>query len=131
MNKLIYIVFGIGILIFSVGCVFISDDCYYPDSPNSLAPAWVCSGHEKGLKISATGYAEKSSLGRNFMQQMALTNARATLVRLLAGKNTTVIRRASATITITARDLEQTKIVKSIRSPKGGLYVLVKFGPSH
>lgn len=128
MNKLIYIVFGIGVLIFSVGCVFNSDNCYYPDSSNSLAPTWVCSGHEKGLKISATGYAEKSSLGRNFMQQMALTNARATLVRLLAGKNTTVIRRASATITITARDLEQTKIVKSIRSPKGGLYVLVRFG---
>ena len=120
--------FGIGVLIFSVGCVFNSDDCYYPDSPNSLAPTWVCSGHEKGLKISATGHAEKSSLGRSFMQQMAIADARSTLVNLLAGNNKTVIRRASATITITTRDLEQTKIVKSIRSPKGGLYVLVRFG---
>ena len=128
MNKLIYIVFGTGLLMFTVACVFDSTDCYYPDYSSTIAPAWVCSGYEKELNISATGYAEKSSLGRNFMQQMAVADARTKLVHLLDGKNSKVIRRASGIITITERDLENTHIVKSIISPTGGVYVLVKFG---
>lgn len=127
MKKLIYILFAVAVLISTAGCVFDTTDCVYPDSPGTIAPAWVCSGHDKGLNISATGYAEKSSLGRAFMQQMAVADARTTLVRLLSGNSSKVIQHASGTITITARDLENTKIVKSILSPTGGIYVLVKF----
>lgn len=129
MNKLIYITFAIAVLIFTVSCALFSSDCRYPDSPGTIAPAWVCSGSAEGLNVSATGYAQKSSLGRAFMQQMAAADARTSLARLLAGKDSTVINHASGTTTITVKDLEQTSIVKSIHSPTGGLYVLVKFEP--
>lgn len=129
INKLIYITFGIGVLIFTVSCALFSSNCRYPDSPGTIAPAWVCSGSVKASNITVTGYAEKSSLGRAFMQQMAVADARTTLARLLAGKNSKVIRHASGTTTITVKDLEQTSIVKSKLSPAGGLYVLVKFEP--
>ncbi|MCK4705325.1 MAG: hypothetical protein KAT90_07595 [Gammaproteobacteria bacterium] len=127
MNKLIYIIFGISVLIFTVSCALFSSDCHYPDSSGTIAPVWVCSGSVKGLNITATGYAQKSSLGRAFMQQMAVADARTTLARLLAENNSKVIRHTSGTATITVKDLEQTSIVKSIHSPTGGLYVLVKF----
>ena len=130
MNKLIYITFGIGVLIFTVSCALFSSDCRYPDSPSTIAPVWVCYGSAEGLNVSATGYAEKSSFGRTFMQQMAAADARTSLVHLLAGKNSKVIQHASGTTTITVKDLEQTSIVESKLSPTGGLYVLVKFEAS-
>lgn len=129
MKKLIYLILCIGILISAVSCALFSSDCRYPDSSGTIAPAWVCSGSVNGLNITATGYSEKSSLGRSFMQQMAITDARTKLARLLAGKDSTVIKHASGTTTITVNDLEYTSIVKSILSPTGGLYVLVKFEP--
>ncbi|MES0327413.1 MAG: hypothetical protein ABUK13_04395 [Gammaproteobacteria bacterium] len=129
MNKLIYIILGTGVLIFTVSCALFSSDCRYPDSPGTIAPVWVCSGSVKGLNITATGYAEKSSLGRAFMQQMATADARTSLARLLAVKDSTVIQHASGTTTVTVKDLEQTSVVESKLSPAGGLYVLVKFEP--
>ncbi|MDH5388717.1 MAG: hypothetical protein OEY06_09725 [Gammaproteobacteria bacterium] len=127
MKKLLYVVAGMALLFFTVSCAFLSGECVYPDSTGTIAPAWVCSGSAEGLNVSATGYAQKSSLGRSFMQQMAITDARTKLVRLLAGKDSTVIQHATGTTTITIKDLEKTSITKSIFSPTGGVYILVKF----
>ena len=53
--------------------------CYFPDSPNEIAPKWVCGITPSHLQISATGYAKKNIAGISVMNDISLTDARVNL----------------------------------------------------
>lgn len=133
MNKTFFIAPGIAVLVLVFGYMATialkTPDCVFPDSPETKAPDWICTSSIDGLGIIAMGYAEKSKAGYAFMKQMAAADARTTLARLSPGQNAKFTREASVPITITDKDLMQTRIVKSVTSPAGGLYVLVEFVP--
>lgn len=116
-------------------------DCTFPNSKEP-APGWVCDEPVEGMPVVAVGTAAKSDAGISFMKQMAATDARVQLAQSMrvqvqnmikqyvettgaASKETVDRVNTSVTKQITDQSLQGTKIVKSITSPDGTLYVLM------
>lgn len=105
--------------------------CVYPDSKETIAPDWVCSGRTEGIEHSAVGYAEKSAAGESFMKQLAASNARSALANKQSGDATDMVRSdgKGSTTRLTKEVLVNAKIIKKTTSPTGRLYVLVGILP--
>jgi len=116
-------------------------DCTFPNSHES-APGWVCDQPVEGIPVAAMGSAAKSDVGYDFMKQMAATGARVQLAQNMkvqvqnmikqyvettgaASKETVDRVNTSVTKQITDQSLRGTRIVRSVTSPDGTLYVLV------
>jgi len=101
--------------------------CVFPDSNETIAPDWICSGRTEGIEHSAVGFAEKSAAGESFMKQMAASNARSALVNKQSGNVNDVVRsnEQGATTRLTKEILINAKVIKTATSPTGRLYVLV------
>jgi len=107
--------------------------CVYPDSQESIAPDWVCSGRTEGIEYSAIGYAEKSAAGDSFMKQLAASNARSALANRQSGNVNDMVRsdEQGSTTRLTKEVLINAKVIKTATSPTGRLYVLVGIVPEN
>jgi len=105
--------------------------CVYPDSQETIAPDWVCSGHTEGIEHSAVGFAEKSAAGESFMKQLAASNARSALANKQSGNINDMVRGddQSSITQLTKEVLINAKVIKTTTSPTGRLYVLVGIVP--
>jgi hypothetical protein len=116
-------------------------ECVFPGT-DKAAPTWVCDAPVQGMVVGAVGSATKSDAGMAFMKQMAATEARVQLAQNMkvqvqnmikqyaettgAGSAETVDRvNTSVTKQITDQTLLGTKVLKSVVSPEGAVYVLV------
>ncbi len=125
----------------------IAPDCVFPDAPSAAAPGWVCDEPVKGIAVSAVGVAEKSAAGYSFMKNMAATDARVQLAQAMkvhvqnlvkqyaettgaASAETVDKVNTSVTKQITDESLVGTKIVKTLTSPNGTLYILLGMDPT-
>jgi len=101
--------------------------CVFPDSNETIAPNWICSGRTEGIEHSAVGFAEKSAAGESFMKQLAASNARSALANKQSGNVNDVVRsnEQGATTRLTKEILINAKVIKTATSPTGRLYVLV------
>lgn len=116
--------------------------CVFPDAPKTNAPSWVCSEHLDGYSLTSVGVSEKSIAGYNFMKQMAATSARVSLAQILkvqvqnmmtqyvattGSADSETLDKTSTSVTklITDNSLVGSRIVTSVTSPKGSLYVIV------
>lgn len=111
--------------------------CSFPKS-GKRAPDWVCTARAKGLAVAAVGSAAKSQAGVSFMEQMAVADARARLVREVresvkkkvvggapAASKKSGEQDGALITTITNDTLYGAKVEKSVYGPDGTLYVLV------
>jgi len=94
-----------------------SQNCYFPDAMDQIAPDWICDANES-TDITAVGFAEHSAAGFSFMKQMAAANARQQLANKL---NRQSLKPLSNT------ELINTQMLQSTTSPNGNLYVLIGF----
>lgn len=101
--------------------------CVFPKS-KKRAPSWVCNPQTDGLALAAVGSTPKSGAGFSFMEQMAAADARMHLARELhkPAQGKPASDEENAAISKTANDsLAGIKVLKSVYSPNGTLYVLV------
>lgn len=146
MNKLGLGIASVSLAIILVGCGSKGvQECVFPDSPDVEAPGWVCDFPVDGVEVSATGSAEFSGAGHDFMKQMAATSARVQLAQRMrvqvqnmikqfaettgaADAETVDLVNTSVTKQITDESLVGTKIFRSYSNPTTrSLYVLVGF----
>ena len=117
------------------GKVIKEKKCQFPKS-RKRAPNWVCTGKDSSMAVTAVGSFHKSAAGIAFMEQMAATDARVNLAQKLhdevqkeisARKGLTGKQGVDRELIkkITDEELQGTKILKSIYSPKGTLYMLI------
>ncbi|MGF1699161.1 LPP20 family lipoprotein [Photobacterium makurazakiensis] len=120
--------------------------CYYPDSVQHEAPAWVCDVMPASITIGSVGYAKKSAAGMSVMRTIAVNDARKGLAQQFESNVNTMFKQAmaatvestgeavtenvneqfeSVTKTMTSRSLSNSRVIVSQRSPAGGLYTLV------
>ena len=116
-------------------------NCVYPGT-NTEAPGWICDEPVDGVSVSATGSAEHSLAGHEFMKQMAETAGRVQLAQQMkihvanmikqyaettgAGKSETVDKvNTSVTKQITDASLVGSRIYNERTAPDGTLYVLM------
>ena len=116
--------------------------CVFPDAPSDRAPAWVCDEPIEEVALSAVGSAIKSAAGHDFMKQQAAASARVQLAQIFEVHVTNLIKQyaettgaaegetvdkvnTSITKQLTNQKLQGTKIIKTLTSPNGALYVLV------
>ncbi|XWO14257.1 lipoprotein [Candidatus Hepatincola sp. Pdp] len=121
-------------------------ECNYPDSPSVSAPLWVCGAKVEGVGIAAVGSTKKSAAGYSFMQQQAAADARVLLAQQIKSDLNAKVASNTATSTsntteqesinssssldvsqVTVQSLAGTRILKTVTSPAGYLYVLVGF----
>lgn len=117
-------------------------ECYYPDSPDTEAPGWVCGQPVQDLEAQAVGYSRKMASGSGMMTDVAAAEARSRLSnyfetdvnsrlsRLTTDKaidgeinSKDVTERVQKTLT--TMTLTKSRIWRSQISPAGGMYVLV------
>jgi hypothetical protein len=123
-------------------------ECTFPDSPEQVAPGWVCDEPVAGVELSAIGYAQKSSAGLSFMKQMAVADARVQLAQSFKTHVTNMIKQYAETTgaadsetvdqvntsvskLITSETLIGSRLFKSRTSTVGGLYVIVGLDSSN
>lgn len=121
-------------------------DCFYPDSPASAAPRWVCDVMPEGIEMGAVGYAKKSVAGLSIMRDVATNDARSRLAQQFESNVNTIFKQAtqanivsttesaseevneyfeSVTKNMTSRTLSNSRVIVTQISPSGGLYTLV------
>jgi hypothetical protein len=117
-------------------------ECTFPDSPDDVAPAWICDEPIDGVDVSAIGFAKKSGAGVSHMKQMATADARVQLAQTFRTHVSNMIKQyvettgaadgetvdqvsASVSKLITDETLIGSRLFKSRTSPAGNLYVIV------
>ena len=116
-------------------------ECVFPNT-TVQAPLWVCDAPIEGVEVAATGRAEKSGAGLEFMKQMGATAARVQLAQRMKVRVQNMVKQYAETTgagsaetvdqvntvvtkQITDQSLEGSRIYRTITSPDGALYVLV------
>jgi hypothetical protein len=117
--------------------------CQVPDAPAVPAPPWVCGiGGVEGVAVGAQGSFHKSAAGAAFMFDQATASARLRLAMNMSTYVTGMIKQfaettgkgdketvdqayTSATKQLTAQTITGSKVVRSITSPGGELWVYV------
>jgi len=110
-------------------------NCYFPKT-RKKAPNWVCTGTDSSMAVTAVGTFHKSGAGIAFMEQMAATDARVNLAQKLydevqkefAAKNALAGKKSAdreAIRKIADEEMQGTKILRTVYSPKGALYMLI------
>lgn len=118
--------------------------CVFPDSSEQVeAPKWVCGVLPKDVSVGSVGYAAKSLAGYQTMKNIAVNSARSNLLMQMESKikydlnkstNTNVTEANTETLDKTVKEelnasvnksISNSKILTSITSPSGGLFVLV------
>lgn len=119
-----------------------SDTCMFPDAPTTAAPAWVCGNHVDGLYSQGVGYAQHMNAGHSMMRDTAAMDARneisssySTFIQgrmqqaiddqTINGESISVANARRVQSSVSAMQLQHTRIYQTIASPVGGLYVLV------
>ena len=115
--------------------------CNFPDNPKEEAPLWVCNVNIEGYVITGVGSVRSSKAGIQFMTNQAATNARVVIAQELKtkvsneiknyieskglGDSETVINVSSSVASqITDSILVGSKILRTVSSSNGTLYVL-------
>lgn len=115
--------------------------CYFPDT-EIKAPKWVCDEPVEGLRLQASGIAEKSGGGIDFMKTMATATAKDRLAQMFTTEVQSMVKSYVGTTgrsdnetadvvqeviqrQITHQVLEGVKIQKSFIGPDKRMYVLV------
>lgn len=117
--------------------------CRFPKS-RKIAPEWVCDASKENLALSAVGYSPKSRAGLEFMKDMASADARSKIAnkvhaevrRNIAEKEreggmTPSVPDNTLIEKLTQTTLEGSKIIRSTKAPRGGLYVLIGMDEEH
>ncbi|ROV59796.1 hypothetical protein EGH82_12050 [Vibrio ponticus] len=121
--------------------------CTFPDAPTESAPGWVCDISPSDLGISATGYAKKSAAGMSVMKKVALSNAQVLLASQFettvknmfkkavessetsesgkAGQELVIEKFEDVAENVVSQSLTGARILVSMVSPTGGIYILV------
>lgn len=122
-------------------------DCVFPDAPKSTAPLWVCDVPVEGVAVSAVGSHGASAAGPAFIKEQAAAAARVNLAQQMKVHVTNMVKQyvettgaasaetvdkvnTSVSKLITAETIVGSKVVRSITSPTGAIYVLVGLDPS-
>ncbi|WP_435276640.1 hypothetical protein ACMAZF_06695 [Psychrobium sp. nBUS_13] len=117
------------------------ESCYFPNT-SVKAPVWVCDEPIEGLTLQATGVAEQSGAGVDFMKTIATASAKdrlaqsfesevQSLVKIFLGTTgRTEQETVDATQEVIQRQftkqrLQGIKIQKSLQGPDKRMYVLV------
>ncbi|WP_418641492.1 hypothetical protein ACNUDM_08390 [Vibrio chaetopteri] len=142
--------FSIATLLLLTGCASTSSDeiaCVFPDKPDIEAPAWVCNGQmPEGVEIGGVGYSQNYGQKISYMKQKATDAARAELANQMESRVSTLVKSSieeqgrtlsasesvelqevviSAMTTESSLLLEDSRIIRTITSPTGGMYALV------
>jgi hypothetical protein len=121
--------------------------CVFPDAPKHTAPAWVCDTPVEGLAVSAVGAHEKSAAGPAFMKDQAVASARVNLAQQMRVHVANMVKQYAETTgaassetvdkvntnvskLITAETITGSKLLRSVTSPNGAIYVLVGLDPA-
>ena len=110
-------------------------NCYFPKT-KKRAPNWVCTGSDNSVAATAVGSFHKSDAGIAFMEQMAAADARANLAQKLHDEvRKDISGKGGKTVSggvdreqikkIADAEMQGAKILKSVYSPKGTLYMLI------
>jgi hypothetical protein len=117
-------------------------DCVFPDAADTAAPGWICNQPMEGFELTAVGSTAKSAAGHDYMKSMAATSARVQLAQIMQVEVRKLLKQyiettgetdqqtvdkvmTSVTRLINNQTLVGTRIVKTRKSPRGALYVLV------
>lgn len=120
----------------------VTNGCMFPDAPATAAPAWVCGNHVEGLYIQGVGYAQHVNAGHSMMRDTAAMDARneisnsySTFIQgrmqqviddqTINGESISVANARRVQTSVSAMQLQHTRIYQTVTSPSGGLYVLV------
>lgn len=130
----------------SVGNDLAQMACYFPYAPEHEAPQWVCDNMPNGVKAGSVGYSEESAAGLRLMRKIAITEARrgvaesfesdvkveleAKMARIRDSSDEGTSEKVKEFIDDVAKSmssitLTDSRVMASVRSPAGGLYVLV------
>lgn len=112
--------------------------CRFPKT-GAPAPGWICTARVRGLAIAAVGSSPRSGAGNAFMEQMAAADARVHLARKLGrvvqgridGNHRLQAKEDKVLTSLANESLADTRIIRSIYSPDGTLYVLVGLDAAH
>ena len=123
--------------------------CTFPDSPERVAPEWICDAPVEGWPVTAVGSAPNSAAGVDFMKDQAAAAARVRIAQQMqvhvsnmikqyaettgTGDRETVDQvRASVSKVITDQTIVGSKVIKSrVSGPNGYIYVLVGIDESN
>lgn len=132
--------------ILTIGCssknaVIDYNECYFPDTAIK-APVWVCDQQVEGLALQATGIAEDSGAGIDFMKTVATASAKDRLAQSFESEVQSLVKTFLGTTgraeqetvdatqeviqrQFTKQRLQGIKIQKSLQGPNKRMYVLV------
>lgn len=71
--------------------------CFFPDSPQQKAPAWVCDEAVPGLAVQAMGISDNALAGIGHQRQLALLDAQTVLAQQLKNRTSLAIENFTAT----------------------------------
>lgn len=122
--------------------------CYFPDEPTVAAPQWVCHVPVEGLMLQGVGFAPSMSSGMSMMIDTATLDARSQIAnnfssfvharmqqvisdQTIDGESVGISNAKRIQQSVTAMQLQHSRVYQTAASPTGGVFVLVGLDAEH